>query len=78
LIQAAHAVVVPQPKQSGAASQPTVAAASQPVANQNGSPGQSCQHGAMVYKTGTSARGPWKGYFCPGPRGQQCKPIFVN
>jgi hypothetical protein len=76
LIQAAHAVVVPQPKQPQPAA---VQAQSTPQqANTAAGPGQSCQHGTMVYKTGTSARGPWKGYFCPGPRGEQCKPVFLK
>lgn len=38
-----------------------------------------CNHGAMQYKTGTSAKGPWKAWFCPAPKGDpsQCKAKFL-
>jgi len=31
-----------------------------------------CRHGAMMYKEGTSAKGPYSGYVCIGKRGDQC------
>ena len=31
-----------------------------------------CAHGAMMYKEGTSAKGPYSGYVCIGRRGDQC------
>jgi hypothetical protein len=31
-----------------------------------------CKHGAMMYKEGTSAKGPYSGYVCIGKRGDQC------
>ena len=31
-----------------------------------------CKHGAMQYKEGVSAKGPYSGYVCPGKRGDQC------
>lgn len=39
-----------------------------------------CQHGEMVYRTGNGAKGPWKAYFCPTPKGSpgQCKAEFVR
>lgn len=39
-----------------------------------------CRHGAMTHRTGTSAKGPWTGYFCPQPKGapDQCEPQFVR
>lgn len=42
--------------------------------------GRVCQHGQMVYKTGSSAKGPWQGYFCPTPKGTpgQCAPQFIR
>lgn len=43
--------------------------------------GKMCSHGAMVYREGSSARGPWKGYFCPLPQArkvEQCKPEFLR
>jgi hypothetical protein len=39
--------------------------------------GHSCAHGAMVYKEGVSAKGPWKGYMCPAPKGApKCQTIW--
>ena len=40
--------------------------------------GKQCAHGAMVYREGTSAKGPWKAYFCPTPKGTpgQCAAEF--
>lgn len=39
----------------------------------------SCDHGPRTARSGTSAKGPWKSWFCPAPKGQeQCKPIFVQ
>lgn len=42
--------------------------------------GRLCQHGSMVYRTGTNARGTWAGWFCPTPKGSpdQCAPKFEN
>ena len=39
-----------------------------------------CKHGHMVFKEGTGAKGPWKGWFCPAPKGtpDQCQPVFVR
>lgn len=31
-----------------------------------------CKHGAMQYKEGVSAKGPYSGYVCTGKRGNQC------
>lgn len=41
--------------------------------------GHNCAHGAMTRRTGTSAKGPWTGFFCPLPKGDpnQCKAVFV-
>lgn len=42
--------------------------------------GKMCQHGTMVYRTGTNANTgkAWAGHFCPAPKGDpsQCKPVF--
>lgn len=38
-----------------------------------------CDHGKMVRREGTSAKGPWSGWFCPLPRersDEQCSPQF--
>lgn len=39
-----------------------------------------CRHGAMAYKTGTSAKGPWQGYMCAAPKGapDKCETIWVR
>lgn len=39
-----------------------------------------CKHGNMTFKSGTGAKGPWKGWFCPAPKGtpDQCQPVFVR
>ena len=39
-----------------------------------------CRHGAMSFKSGTGAKGPWKGWFCPSPKGtpDQCQPVFIR
>jgi hypothetical protein len=39
-----------------------------------------CVHGAMTGRSGSSAKGPWKGWFCPTPKGtpDQCKAQFLD
>lgn len=39
-----------------------------------------CKHGAMALKTGTSAKGPWKGWMCNAPKGaaDKCEPIWIR
>jgi len=39
-----------------------------------------CRHGAMQLKTGTSAKGPWKAWMCPAPKGDssKCDPIWIR
>lgn len=38
-----------------------------------------CKHGNMTYRTGTSARGPWKGWMCAAPKGatDKCDTIWA-
>lgn len=38
-----------------------------------------CKHGAMTYKTGVGAKGPWKGWMCNAPKGSadKCNPIWL-
>lgn len=63
-IQSAPAVAAPQVAAPAAA--PT-------------DPSKTCVHGARVYKTGTSAKGPWTAWMCPSKdRNAQCKPIWNN
>ena len=42
--------------------------------------GRSCKHGPMTKRQGASAKGPWKGYMCPTPKGtpDQCEPVFLK
>lgn len=37
-----------------------------------------CQHGAMVFRTGSNAKGAWSAWFCPTDKGAQdkCAPKF--
>lgn len=39
-----------------------------------------CKHGPMVYKSGTSTKGPWQGWMCPTPKGatDKCDTIWVR
>jgi hypothetical protein len=70
------------------AAAPTVAAVAQafnatPVAQQPIAPvagGNTCRHGVMALREGTSARGPWKGYMCAAPKGatDKCDTIWVR
>ena len=66
------------PRRSGAT--PTAAApqAAAPQIVEGQSP--SCKHGPMTLREGVSAKGPWKGWMCPTPKGanDKCQPIFVN
>ena len=66
---------------------PTVASVAQafnatPVAAPAAAPagGNTCRHGVMALREGTSARGPWKGYMCAAPKGatDKCDTIWVR
>ena len=68
-----------------AAPAPTVAAVAAafnatPVAAPAADASQSCRHGVMALRTGTSARGPWKGYMCAAPKGatDKCETIWIR
>jgi hypothetical protein len=69
-----------------AAPAPTVAAVAQafnatPVAAPApAAGGNTCRHGVMALREGTSARGPWKGYMCAAPKGatDKCDTIWVR
>lgn len=39
-----------------------------------------CAHGVMTARSGQSARGPWKAYMCPTPKGTpgQCQAQFLD
>lgn len=42
--------------------------------------GRNCKHGPMTKRQGTSAKGPWKAYMCPTPKGtpDQCEATFLK
>jgi hypothetical protein len=42
--------------------------------------GNSCRHGVMAFREGTSSKGPWKGYMCAAPKGatDKCDTIWVR
>ena len=42
--------------------------------------GNTCKHGAMSFKTGVSAKGPWQGWMCSTPKGapDKCDTIWVR
>jgi hypothetical protein len=41
---------------------------------------RNCAHGVMVKREGEGQYGPYKGYYCPTPKGtpNQCKPIYLK
>jgi hypothetical protein len=41
---------------------------------------QNCRHGVMAFRSGTSAKGPWKGYMCAAPKGatDKCETIWIR
>jgi hypothetical protein len=54
---------------------PVAAAAPAPSAG-----GNTCRHGVMAFREGTSSKGPWKGYMCAAPKGatDKCDTIWVR
>jgi hypothetical protein len=57
---------------------PVTSAPAQPQVVEGQAP--TCKHGNMTYRTGTSARGPWKAWMCSAPKGaaDKCDPIFLR
>ena len=43
-------------------------------------PEQQCRHGVMAFRSGTSQKGPWKGYMCAAPKGatDKCETIWIR
>jgi hypothetical protein len=56
----------------------TTPAPAQPAVVEGQAP--TCKHGNMTYRTGTSARGPWRAWMCSAPKGaaDKCDPIFLR
>ena len=59
---------------------PVAAPAPQPVAVNAAGGVHQCRHGEMAFRSGTSAKGPWKGYMCASPKGatDKCDTIWVR
>lgn len=76
-------LTVPQPHVSLGGQTPAMQASDIPPTNAPSGQGtfpKSCPHGLMTFREGVSARGAWKGYFCPLPKGApgQCKAEFLK
>lgn len=41
---------------------------------------RNCVHGPMIKRAGEGQYGPYKGYYCPTPKGtpDQCKPVYIK
>ena len=72
---------------SGGSSAPSVASVTAafnatPVQDVAASAGTApvCKHGPMTYKTGTSAKGPWRAWMCPSPKGapDKCETSWIR
>jgi hypothetical protein len=52
----------------------------QTTGNTMGPEAKRCSHGIMTKRQGSGAKGPWKGYMCPSPKGtpDQCQPVFIR
>ena len=59
---------------------PAPVAAPQPVAVNAAGGVHQCRHGEMAFRSGTSAKGPWKGYMCAAPKGavDKCDTIWIR
>jgi hypothetical protein len=59
---------------------PPVSIPSPPVAVNAAGGVHQCRHGEMAFRSGTSAKGPWKGYMCASPKGatDKCDTIWVR
>lgn len=70
----------PAPTVESVAAQFNAPAAQQPVAVQSNGQAHTCRHGEMAFRSGTSAKGPWKGYMCAAPKGavDKCDTIWVR
>jgi hypothetical protein len=51
-----------------------------PVVEAPAGGGNQCRHGAMSFKSGVSAKGPWQGWMCAAPKGalDKCDTIWVR
>ena len=80
LTQGSVAPAAVSPTVSNIAAQFNATPVAAPVTSAPAAAGNSCKHGPMTYKTGTSAKGPWQGWMCPTPKGalDKCDTIWVR
>lgn len=79
-VNAGHAAsqAAPAAPAQAAWTPPQGGATAAPAASQPG-PVPTCDHGLeRVYKTGTNAKGVWKAWMCQKPKGESCKPQWLN
>ena len=62
--------------QAGLGATPVAAAAS-PAGTESA---PTCRHGAMTFRSGVGAKGPWKGWMCASPKGSidKCETVWVK
>lgn len=75
-------LVDPPSQPAYAAAAPLRAADPSPVPSSAPAPAPgapTCLHGPRVFRSGTSAKGPWSAWFCPTPKGapDQCKATWA-
>jgi hypothetical protein len=80
LTQGSVAPAAVSPTVSNIAAQFNATPVAAPVTSAPAGAGNSCKHGAMTYKTGVSAKGPWQGWMCPTPKGalDKCDTIWIR
>lgn len=57
-----------------------VSGGSSPAPAATNTDGPVCKHGPKQYKEGMGAKGKWRAYFCPAPKGtpDQCQPEWIK
>jgi hypothetical protein len=57
-----------------------VSSPTQTFTQSTGPSGRTCKHGEMTKRTGAGAKGPWKAFMCPSPKGtpDQCEPAWIR
>jgi len=57
-----------------------VPSSNQTFTQSTGPSGRTCKHGEMTKRTGAGAKGPWKAFMCPSPKGtpDQCEPAWIR
>ena len=57
-----------------------VPSSNQTFTQSTGPSGRTCKHGEMTKRTGAGAKGPWKAFMCPSPKGtpDQCEPGWIR